>query len=220
MEKKSALEITLIDLFYDYMASDHVEEFDGKEVEDTTLTPVDLLHQQTVNALEETKQRIETFEKAIKKYSDDETKVETLKKHIQPLLDEEKHFKNSSMEYMKKLYEETKDTSYSRNEIIIPVYNRFFHHTEILKDNSKYNVGFQYLFYDNLGVLNGKSDQYKELKPSQRKQFIKDNTEITHIALIVNDVSIVAIKGELIQLETPIGLDIGLELFKAVPCTK
>ena len=217
MDKKSALEITLIDLFYDYMASDHVEEFDNKEVENTLLTPVDLLHQQTVNALEETKHRIEIFEGAIKKYSDNEEFAETLKKQMQPLLDEEEHFKNSSMEYMKKLYEETKDLSYSRNEIRIPVYNRkFFHHTEILKENSKYNVEFQYLFYDDLGVLNGKYDQYKELKPSQRKQFIKDNTEVTHIALIVNNVSIVAIKGELIQPENPIGL----ELFKAVPCTK
>ena len=211
MEKKSALEVTLTDLFYDYMASDHVEEFDYEKVENTLLTPVDLLYQQTVNALEENKHRLEVFEEAIKKYSDNETVAENLRKQMQPLLDEEKHFKNSSMEYMKKLYTETKDLSYSRSEIRIPLYNRFFHHAEILKDNSNYDIEVQYLFYDDLGVLNGKYDQYKLLLPSQRREFIKDNTEITHIALIVNNVSVVSIKGELVQPENPIGI----ELFKA-----
>ena len=211
MEQKSALEVTLTNLFYDYMSSDHVEEFDYEEVENTLLTPVDLLYQQTVDALEENKHRLGVFEEAIKKYSDNETVAENLRKQMKPLLDEEKHFKNSSMEYMKKLYAETKDLSYSRSEIRIPLYNRFFHHAEILKDNSKYNIEVQYLFYDDLGVLNGKYDQYKSLLPSQRREFIKENTEITHIALIVNNVSVVSIKGELVQPENPIGI----ELFKA-----
>lgn len=203
MEQKSALEVALTNLFYDYMSSTDIKEFDGHEVSDSSLTPVDLLYQETVDTLEENAIRIKIFEDAMKEHKNDEGVVEQLKRQVQPLLEEKKHFENSSMEYMKKLYEETKDVSYSRNEVRIPLRSGQFNHVDLLgrEEKASCNIEVQYLFYDDLGVIKGKYDQYKTLKPSQRRKFIEDNTEITHICLIVNGVSYIGVKGELREPE-------------------
>ena len=215
MADTSALEVTLTNLFYDYMSSDHIEKFENEEVEDTLLTPVDLLHQQTIDALEENRNRQKAYKEALEGITDQKV-IEVLNAQMKPLLDEEKHLINSSFVYMKKLYEKTGELSYSRNEISIPLYDNIFASTDnvwkVPRDN-EYRVQVHYLFYDDLGVLNGKYDQYKELEPSQRRAFILANTEITHISIVFNDVSFVSIKGKIQKPENPLGI----ELFKAVP---
>ena len=215
MDEKSALELKLTDLFYDYMSNDNVEEFNGKEVKDKTLTPVDLLWQETQNAIIENRERIKLFEDAMKEHKNDKGVVEVLKQQVQPLLEERVHFENSSMEYMKKLYEETEDLSYSRNSIRIPLYNQTFFspegHEWTREDyTNKYKVEIEYLFYDDLGVNKGKYEEYKVLEPSKRYDFIKANTEVTHIGLVFNGNIFIAVKGEL-NVETK--GELGFEFF-------
>jgi hypothetical protein len=80
------------------------------------------------------------------------------------------------------------------------------------EETSNYNIEVEYLFYDNLGVIKGKYEQYKTLEPSQRRAFIEANTEITHIRIGVNKTYYIGIKG---KMQKPENLR-GSEIYKAV----
>ena len=216
------LEDTLTKLFYNYMSSTDIEEFNGEEVEDSKLTPVDLLYQETVNSLEDVKKRIKMYEEEIAKIEEGEIK-QVLTSQLQPLLEEKKHFENSSFEYMKKIYEETGDTYYSRNYVRICLGN--FEGCKYLKELfTGYKIYADFLFYDDLGVLNGKYEEYKKLRSQEsRKQFIFFNTEITHIAIVLEQkykgATTLMVKGEI----SPMCLNADREAFnlqRVEPCTK
>ena len=192
MNNQETLETNLTYLFYDYMAKDNVEVFDGKSVRDKTLTPVDLLWQETQEAIEDVERQIKYYEELIEENKNNEDTLELLKEKLKPLLLEKKHFTKSSMKYMKKLYKETGEVIYSRSTIRIPLYDTFLFHE---KGGKSFYIEAEYLFYDDLGVNKGKYEEYKALKPSERYNFIKANTEITHIGLVIND-TIIYIKGE------------------------
>ena len=215
------LEDTLTKLFYNYMSSTDIEEFNGEEVEDSKLTPVDLLYQETVNSLEDANKRIEVLKQAIEKHKDDEEVQIKFEEILNTLLEEKKHFENSSMEYMKKLYEETGIVEYSHNSVRIRLGN--FEGCKYLKELfTGYEIYADFLFYDDLGVLNGKYEEYKKLRSQEsRKQFIFFNTEITHIAIVLEQEykgsTTLMVKGEI----SPACLNAGREAFnlqRVEPC--
>ena len=71
------------------------------------------------------------------------------------------------------------------------------------KINSYYDdFTLEVVFYDDVCTLNGKYEEYKALKTEKdRRKFIEDNTEITHMGLLYlreeRLISIIALMGEL-----------------------
>lgn len=170
-----------IEIFYDYMPSTNSQFYDGENFIDCKAeypTPMDMLWKETQDSIQENADRIRMFVECIEENKDDEDVVKTLKEQIKPLVEEREYFINSSMAYQKELYRKTKTTDYSRNFITIPLDKKI---------NSFYDdLYLEVVFYDDIGVNKGKYDQYKVLKTEEeRKQFIKDNTEITHLGLSI-----------------------------------
>ena len=139
-------------------------------------TPMDLLWKETQDAIIEDTEKIKMFEEAIAENKYDE---DYLKKNIETLLEEREYLINSNIEQQKKVYEETKDVSCSRNFITLPLFNMNTAPNLLLE-----NFWVEFAFYDDIGVNNGKYDEYKKLRNwVERKEFIKNNIEVTHILL-------------------------------------
>ena len=191
--RKICTEIT-----YDFLSSNEEQFYRDNAYVDFSKeypTPMDMLWKETQDSIEENKQRIKMFEEAIEENKNDKEVVDTLTEQLQPLLEEKEHFEKSCMSYMKKLYKKTGLTDYSRNLIRIPLDKRI---------NSFYDdLILEVLFYDDIGVNAGKYDEYKKLKTqAERREFIKDNIEITHFGLVVlgrsnNQVATIGLMGKL-----------------------
>lgn len=172
-----------IEIFYEYMPKEN-EDFntDGSSKFSPCLkdypTPMDMLWKETQDSIEENRARIELFEECIEENKDDKDVVQTLREQIKPLLEERKHFLNSCMSYQKELYAKTKVTDYSRNFITIPLDKKI---------NSYYDdLCLEVVFYDDIGVNKGKYNDYKLLRTEEeRREFIKANTEVTHLGLSI-----------------------------------
>lgn len=193
------LEKICTDIFYNYMSSTEEKFFDETdylEFDEKFPTPMDMLYKELCNTIEENQARIKLIQEGIEELKDDEDAVKSLTEQLQPLLEEKEHFTNSCMSYMKKLYKETGKTDYSRNIVRIPLDKRI---------NSYYDdLVLQVAFYDDIAVAKGKYDDYKKLRTQgERINFIKKNTEITHLALVVLSnnseypIALIAIKGDL-----------------------
>lgn len=193
------LEDICTDIFYNYMSSTEEKFFDEVEYldfDERYPTPMDMLYKELLNTIEENHARIKLIEEGIEELKSDAEAVSSLTEQLQPLLEEKEHFENSCMSYMKKLYKDTGKIDYSRNLVRIPLDKKI---------NSFYDdLILQIGFYDDIAVAKGKYNDYKKLKTQEeRKQFIKDNTEITHLAFVILSnnseypIAVIAIKGEL-----------------------
>ena len=195
---KKELDQRCEEIFYDFMSSASEKFFDETDSIDCTKeypTPMHMLYKEIEDTLAENAARIKMFEEAIEENKDDEAVVQTLKEQLEPLLEEKEYFSNSCIEYQKELYKETGVIDYARNFVRIPLdkkINSFY-------DDLILEVGF----YDDIAVPKGQYETYKTLETQEsRKNFIKANTEITHLALVVfgrqkNHVATIAIRGEL-----------------------
>ncbi len=188
------------DIFYNFMSSTEEKFFDETEyleLDEKFPTPMDMLYKELCNTIEENKARIKLIEEGIEELKNDKEAVESLQEQLQPLLEEKEHFTNSCMSYMKELYQKTGRTDYSRNVVRIPLDKRI---------NSYYDdLVLQVGFYDDIAVAKGKYEDYKKLKTqAERIDFIKNNTEITHLSLVVLSASseypiaIIQIRGDLL----------------------
>lgn len=186
------------ELTYDFLSSTEEQFFQDSSYVDFNSdypTPMDMVYKETQDTIEENKQRIKMFEEAIAENQNDKEVVDTLQEQLQPLLEEREHFTKSCMKYMKELYKKTGLTDYSRNLIRIPLDKRI---------NSFYDdLILEVLFYDDIGVNAGKYDEYRALTTqAERREFIKQNIEITHFGLVVlgrsnNQVATIGLLGKL-----------------------
>lgn len=192
------LEEITTQIFYDFMSNDKEQFFDETSYVDFNEkypTPMDMLHKELEDTIEENTARIKMFEEAIAEDAADPAIVETLKEQLQPLLEERTHFTESCMAYQKELYARTGLTDYSRNLVRIPLDKRI---------NSYYdNLILEVVFYDDIGTAKGKYDTYKLLETQEaRRNFIIENTEITDLSFVVLDnarqrqIACIMIKGD------------------------
>ena len=170
-----------IEIFYDYMPKEGNQFYNGNSFIDCEVdypTPMDMLWKETQDSIEENRARIKLFEECIEENKDDKDVVQTLTEQIKPLLEEREHFLNSCISYQKQLYAKTEVTDYSRNFIVIPLDKKI---------NSYYDdLHLEVVFYDDIGVNKGKYNDYKVLKTEEeRREFIKANTEVTHLGLSI-----------------------------------
>ena len=188
-----------LEIFYDFASSENEKFLDEFNLEDCTEeypTPMHMLYKEMEETLAENKARIEMFEEAMKENSNDEAVVNTLRENLQPLLDEKFYFENSCMQFQKELYAQTGVTDYSRNIIRIPLDKKI---------NSFYDdLILEVVFYDDIAVPKGKYAEYKALSTKEdRKAFIKANTEVTHLGLVIlnnqrnQDIATIQLLGDL-----------------------
>lgn len=151
---------TLEDIFYDYMAKGGVEETHRNYNE-----------------------RISKYEETLKVCLDNSKfstigqrakELQELRKELETSL---KYLKNGNIENQKKAYKETRDIGISRTMARISLMGRI---------SPRYNdTVLEVIFYDDICTPKGKYEQYRTLKSiKDRIQFIKDNTEITHMSIV------------------------------------
>ena len=128
-----------------------------REIDTTKYTPIDLLYFETLDNIK---------------------KAQEFKKDFPEFAEEHKHLSKSNMKYQKELYAITKSIKYTHSEIFIPMRDLF--DTTGLGDFTDCHLSVS--FFDDLGVPKGKYKEYKKLKTfEERRDFIKDNIEITHV---------------------------------------
>lgn len=157
------------DIFYDYMSS---------EVNDFGTTPVSTVHLKNEERLKEYRHRIGIYESELASNPQlDSTTVKSLKEQLNYLEEGYKHIKSANMQYQKDLYKSTQSTDYCRTQIRIPLDKLI---------NSYYDdLILEVVFYDDVCTLNGKFDEYQKLKSKEeRLNFLKENTEITHMGML------------------------------------
>ena len=187
------------EIFYDFMSSDKEKFFDEHQYVECTKeypTPMHMLYKEMEDTIAENTARIKLFEEAIEENKEDSAVVETLKENLQPLLDEKEYFNNTCMKAQKELYAKTGLTDYSRNLVRIPLDKKI---------NSYYDdLILEVAFYDDIAVPKGQYETYKTLETQEaRRNFIKENTEITHLGLVVlnksrnQDVATIQVLGDL-----------------------
>ena len=170
-----------IEAFYDFMASDTEKFMDYFILQDLNPdypTPMDMLYKETKDTLDENAARIELFEQHIKENKGNEAVINRDVEEIALLKEERVHVENSSMSYMKELFKKTGKIDYARSIVLVPLDKKI---------NSFYDdFVLEVVFYDDIGVIKGKYDEYRKLKTfDERRAFIKANTEITHMALLI-----------------------------------
>ena len=148
------------------------------------------------------------YNEALKSGNLDDTAIKSLKEQLQYLHECLPHLKNSNMKYQKELYAITHTPNFCRSVLRIPL-NKMI--------NSYYDdLILEVLFYDDVCTPKGKISEYNQLTSKEaRKQFLMDNTEITHMALVFapngKTRALMAVKGELNFKETRIK-DCGIDL--------
>lgn len=173
----------LIDLgqkiFYDYMSSEtdlfYDEKFD--KLDEDCPTCAHQLHKYNENTIKDIDERIKIYENAIKEKGLDEECVKALETQMNYLNQEKSYLLNANKDYQKKVYEETKHCDYSRSAVRIPLDKKL---------NSYYDdLVLEIVFYDDVcGLGCPKFSEYCELTNKQdRLNFIKENTEVTHMGL-------------------------------------
>ena len=120
----------------------------------------------------------------------------SLEKQLKLLTEGANYLRNSNRYYQEGLYNQTHSTDYARTTIRIPLDKKI---------NSYYDdFHFRSSFYDDVCTFKWKVkfEEYKALKTEKdRRKFIKNNTEITHMGLLYlreeRLISIIALMGEL-----------------------
>ena len=165
-------------IFVEYLASSE-DFFIGGKLEPCTSqypTVADMLYKEHLDTIEEDKNRIKMYEEAIEDNKDNPTCVAALKKQLAFLNEELEIFSTTNMKRQKERYAETNSIDYTRNGIRIPLDKKI---------NSFYDdLVLEVLFYDNIAVLEGNYESYKLCRTTEERiDFIKKNTEVTHIGL-------------------------------------
>lgn len=178
----SELEEKCIDIFYDYMVCSNTFYNEGveQECDEHYPHPVDQLYHDQEEILKENldRQKLYTEEISHRRESNDNTVADILQEQLNYLIEEEGILKSMNISSQKQRYKKTKKTEYTRSVIRIPLSKKI---------NGYYDEFFlDVLFYDDVCTLNGKYNDYKKLKTDEdRKEFLKNNTEITHLALVL-----------------------------------
>lgn len=141
------------------------------------VTPMDMLWQETQYTIQENAERIKTIEEELTK-GNHEVIDQIHKEQLEPLYVERELFLNSNMKTQKEFYKKTGCVEYSRSLIKIPLDKLI---------NSYYDDLFlEVLFYDDIAVNAGQYETYKSIDDKEaKKNFVKKNTEITHMGLLV-----------------------------------
>ena len=165
------------DIFYNYMANENqLFWFDNefKPLEKDCKTPADQLHARYIELLNQNKNRVDVYRQALQSGEVYEESRQALETQINFLFEEQEALEKSCMKFQKELYEKTNSVDYCRSCVRIPL-------DKII--NSYYDdLILEIVFYDDIGTLKGKYNDYKVLKTlKERKEFIKNNTEITHL---------------------------------------
>lgn len=174
------------DIFYTYMSAVNNDSYEYP-------TPAHLLHKDYEDKLKQYEDRIDIYKCKLSQDIPSDVKS-SLEKQLDYLLEGRKYIVTSNMENQKDLYDRTKSTDYCRTTIRIPLDKKI---------NSYYDdFILEVVFYDDVCTLNGKFEEYSALHTEkERRKFIQDNTEITHMGLLyVRDerlISIIALMGEL-----------------------
>ena len=187
MELKRYTNTELIELttniFYDYLSNDSEGVPNVNEVLKRYTDRIKLY-----------KNRIKMYEEALTSGNLEKEAVESLKEQLQYLHETLPHLENSNIKYQKELYEKTHSPNFCRSVLRIPL------NKEI---NSFYDdLILEVLFYDDVCTPIGKISEYNQLtSKEERKQFLKQNTEITHISFVFapqgKTKAVLAIKGKL-----------------------
>lgn len=155
--------------------------------------------------------RINMYEEALKTGNLGSDAVRSLQEQLQYLYECLPHLMKSNMKYQKELYAKTGTPNFCRSVLRIPL-NKMI--------NSYYDdLILEVLFYDDVCTPAGKISKYNQLTSKEdRKKFLKENTEVTHMSLVFapngKTRAILAIKGELNFKETRIK-DCGIDLLSS-----
>lgn len=180
-------------LFYDFLSDESNAEKIHKEYEEKENLYRD---------------RITIYLDALNDKSLEQSTIDSLHVQLDFLNKGLQHLKSSNMKYQKDLYKKTGSTDFCRSKVRIPL-------DKII--NSFYDdLCLEVVFYDDVCTLNSKFNDYKKLNSAEeRRNFIKTNTEITHISLIYlkeNQIkAVIAVKGGL-NTEDPRVMDCGITL--------
>lgn len=167
------------EIFYDYMSSSPTF-FNLGRVENcpkNNPTPMHMLYQDHLETIKENEERQKMYEEALAEVKDDPECVEVLSKQLDLLKEEHDLLTNMSMKSQKENYAKNGGgIDYARSCVRIPLDKLI---------NSYYDdFVLEVAFYDDIAVSKGKFKDYKKLTTTEeRKQFIKDHTEITHLGL-------------------------------------
>ena len=174
------------DIFMTYLSAVNNDSYDYP-------TPAHLLHKEYEDKLEQYKHRIQIYQEKLHQGLENDVR-NSLEKQLYYLEEGAKHIALSCKGYQKQLYSVTHSTDYARTTIRIPLDKKI---------NSYYDdFTLEVVFYDDVCTLSGKFEQYKALHTEkERREFIEQNTEITHMGLLYvrNEklISIIALMGEL-----------------------
>lgn len=188
------------EIFYDYISSVNNDSYDYP-------TPAHLLHKEYEDKVEQFDSRIRIYSEKVKQNVEPDVR-NSLERQLNYLLEGRKYLITSNMENQKDLYDRTKSTDYCRTTIRIPLDKKI---------NSYYDdFTLEVVFYDDVCTLNGKFEEYKKLRTSKdRRKFIEDNTEITHMGLLYTRderlISIIYLMGKANQ-EDPRVIESGVVL--------
>ena len=129
------------------------------------------------NRIEMYNNRIQMYNEALLNDNLDEQARKSLKEQLVYLNENYPHLKNACMKYQKELYAKTKSPHFCRSFLRFPLDKKI---------NSYYDdLCLEVLFYDDVCTPCGKINDYNILTSKEaRKQFLKENTEITHMSLI------------------------------------
>ena len=174
------------DIFYDHMSSVNNDSYDCP-------TPAHVTHK-------EYKDNLAEYNNALKRYSEifattESDKVKrSVQKEITFLRKGADYIATSNMVNQKELFKATGTCDFCRTTVRIPLDKKI---------NSYYDdFTLEVVFYDDVCTLNGKFEQYKKLKTKKdRRNFLLENTEITHLGLLYirenRLISIIELKGTL-----------------------
>lgn len=157
------------EIFYDYISSVNNDSYDYP-------TPAHLLHKEYEDKVEQFNSRIRIYSEKVRENIEPDVRT-SLEKQLHYLLEGKGYLELSNMENQKNLYNDTHSTDYCRTTIRIPLDKKI---------NSYYDdFILEVVFYDDVCTLNGKFEEYKKLKTSKdRRKFVEDNTEVTHMGLL------------------------------------
>lgn len=181
------------DIFYDYMSKE------DKNSEYITQSHVQ--HFKYINQCNMYQAKLGEFSILVKSPETSEEARKVLIDNMSYLNQGIAHLENSNISNQKSLYEKTGATDFTRTSIQVPLNKKI---------NSYYDdFVLEVLFYDDVCTLNSKFSLYEQLQTDEeRKEFLKQNTEITHMALgwIPNNTlkALILLKGDFNNSSKPI----------------
>ena len=167
------------EIFYDYLSSEGGLFWYSSNygtLESDCPTPAHQIHKQYEELLKQNEERQRVYNNALSHDGLDKACKQSLNKQIEFLGNEHNALITSNLKNQKELYKRTHVIDYTRTYIRIPL-------DKII--NSYYDdLTLEVVYYDDVSTLNGKFKEYKELNTKEeRLEFVKANTEITHLGL-------------------------------------